>query len=41
MRGAAIAATLRLRIEETNPIRREPLSRRAEKTALNSSGLKR
>jgi len=41
MRGAAMAATLRLRIEETSPIRREPLSRRAAKTVLNSSGLMR
>jgi hypothetical protein len=41
MRGAAIAATLRLRIVETSPMRREPLSRRAAKIVLNSSGLRR
>jgi hypothetical protein len=34
-------ATLRLRIEETRPMRREPLSRSAAKTVLNSSGLRR
>jgi hypothetical protein len=36
-----MAATLKHRIEETIPIRREPLSRRAAKTVLNSSGLRR
>jgi hypothetical protein len=36
-----MAATLRLRIEETRPMRREPPSRRAAKIVLNSSGLRR